>query len=170
MMVENPVPNPVGVQPQPQPQFGFNKRLWLTIGGLLIILIIGALLLLANVNKSSQQQPAPQTELEVSSPVPGVSPPALPPVEQEDQLEKLRAYFAGASSNFKEDFMDQVPQIAAVKYEEYLVAEGDSKVEAARAFYIYLNNPAVDRSDPAFEPFLADVKSDLEKTLGKPLF
>ena len=149
--------------------FKFGPRLVWVLGGLLLlVLIIAALVVFKGVRKTAEQQPA--AEGEVSLPVPGVSPPALPPVEEEDQFEKLSAYFAGASTNFKEEFMDQVPQIAAVKYDEYLAAEGDTKLAAARAFYIYLNNPAVDRSDPAFEPFLADVKVDLEKVLGKPLF
>lgn len=160
---------------QPQPGHDFKASYWV-IGAVAVgatLLAIAAFVLVGQSRKGGEEQQTSQlSELPISSPEPNVSPPTLPPVQGEEKTSSLRAYFASVSpNNFKEEFMAKVPDVAANSYIEYSKAQGDeAKSEAARAFYIYLNNPAADTGDPSFAAFLADVKADLEKTLGKPLF
>ena len=175
-MPQNPLRNPPGQSrlsgAENNLPFGLDKRALLIIGVIFTIVVLGVLLAVGELNKKKQGQQQPSgTSLEVSKPVPGASPPSLPQVQDKSKADKLRDYFAKASVNFKEQFMAKVADVAADKYLEYSqAADPEKKLEAARAFYIYLNNPAVDKSDPGFTQFLADVKADLEKALGKALF
>lgn len=139
------------------------------IGAVVAILIVG---LIVAIFQNLRQEAPPEEELPISSPVAGASPVPLAAIEEKGQADVLTAYFGRVSpANFDEDFMDKVPQLAASAYLEYTqAADSDSKQESARTFYIYLTNPAVDQSDPRVAAWLADVKADLEKTLGKPLF
>ena len=84
---------------------------------------------------------------------------------------KLKEYFSKVSVHFQDNFMTNIPEVALSAYQKYLDAgEGEAKLEAARAFYIYINNPGVLKDDPSYSQFLTDVKDDLEDTLGRNLF
>lgn len=182
--LQTPLPTPVGQQatqasPVTSPAatgggpFKFGPRLlWVLVGLLLVLFMISALVVFKGVRKTVEEEPV-EGELvipEVSLPDPDVAPEPLP-VVAEEEASPLQDYFARVSVNFRAEFMDQVSAAAADFFLKYEAAGDEAeKLEAGRAFYIYLDNPAVDKSDPAFVAFLADVKADLEKTLGKPLF
>lgn len=110
------------------------------------------------------------TPLAVSSPIPGASPIALPAVREQTDIDLLSTYFANTSASFKSEFMAKTPQKAVEAYKQYTTAASDdAKLQAARNFYIYLNNPAAPQ-DAEYREFLEDIKADLEKGLGKNLF
>lgn len=137
---------------------------------LLILLIVLGVGLFLRGKKSPTPNATKKEAPAISSPIPRASPVQLPAVKEQKKTDELKNYFAKVSPSFKQEYMSKVPDAAAGAYDDYLASSGDKKVEAARAFYIYLNNPGVDQSDTQFKTFLADVKSDLEKSIGKPLF
>lgn len=88
------------------------------------------------------------------------------------QKELLRGYFNEVSpANFKEEFLAQIPAGAANAYGRYLEAEADDqRLEAAMTFFSYLNNQAIDTSDPKVAAFLDDVRADLESNVGQRIY
>ncbi len=171
-------PSPSSLSPDPP-----NKpkpadppaRLGLILVPIVLLLLVLGLVYFFMAKKGQAPKPAAETksspQLTVSSPDPKATPPALPKVEDQNQAKVLKEYFSKVSpANFKDEFMGKVPKLAADAYNSYVAAQGDAKFEAARAFYIYLNNPGIDRNNAQMVAFLADVKKDLEKTVGKALF
>lgn len=150
-----------------------GQRTWLIVG-VVFILVVAAVAFLVSKNyvaKPAKEQPVQtQENLVVSTPVPGASPPALKTVSGEKEANVLRSYFKKVSpDNFKEEFMASVPAVAYNSYNDYLRADfPEGKLQSARDFYIFLTNPAAPK-DPSYKSFLADVKADLEKSLGKAL-
>lgn len=90
----------------------------------------------------------------------------------QQQKELLGGYFSKVSpANFKEDILAQIPAGAANAYGKYLGAEtADQKLEAAMTFFIYLNNQAMDTSNPKVAAFLDDVRADLESNVGQRIY
>lgn len=106
----------------------------------------------------------------VSSPVVGASPLNLPAVKEQGDIQILSDFFTNSSASFKSEYMQKIPQQAAESYKKYVAETNEeAKLEMARNFYIYLNNPAA-ASDEEYQEFLEDVKSALEESLGKELF
>lgn len=138
-----------------------------------LFIVAGAVVYYAKLGKkASQQEASPTPEIQIAPGVPGVSPPVLPKVTAPQQGQSLRAFFTQASpNNFKEIFLENVPQAAADSFATFSSSTGgEEKINAARSFYIILSNPGADRSDPQFEKFLLDVRKQLEDSLGSPLF
>lgn len=145
----------------------------------IIIAVVSVLILLGLIVffvKGSKKPPKTSTSQEsgilVASPNAKISPPVLPKVKEASKSIELGAYFKRVSpANFKDTFLANLPDAAAEDYLKYIKTENpEEKINAARSFYIILNNPAADRSDPQFNKFVIDIRADLEKTLGKPLF
>lgn len=163
---------PAMKQNNPAPLSGFRPpRFWLIFGGLaalVLILIFVLSFFVLNKKPSPDVSQSPKTAEKVLE----QSPVALPAIKENTQeANPLKDYFKSVSSNFQDSFMTNVPEIAANAYKKYLDApEGEEKLEAARAFYIYLNNPGVLKDDPSYNQFLTDVKGDLENTLKRNLF
>lgn len=155
---------------------GLNMRspkFWLAAGA--IILVLFAVFLTASYLQNKRKSPTTGENTPASitpaSKVPEASFNKLPAVteQKESDVNILRDYFKGVSVNFKEDLMPLVPAAALELYKNYKAAGGDAKVEAARNFYIFLNNPG-SASNEQYIKMIDDVKSDLEKAVGKPLF
>lgn len=145
-------------------------RFWLIFGTLVVVLLAGlGLFLFTTWNR---QKPNSQAQnVPVFSPSISASPVALQAIKKGDQANFLKEYFLKASPHFRDDFMENIPEMTANAYQRYLqVAEGEEKLEAARAFYIYLNNPGPKHDDPSYVEFTNDVREDLENTLGRKLF
>jgi len=180
--VNNPVkpsqvPNPLNMQSEAPGgplggSSGLNSRplrFWLAFGALLLVLVavLTSIGYLAKQKKtpSAGEQKAPAAQGKEGSPV------ALPAIKNDAGADELKTYFTSISPSFKDEFMSQVPEVTKEAYKKYKeIADPDQKLEAARAFYIYLNNPGPKSKDPLFEEFLQDVKSDLETALGTTLF
>lgn len=177
--------NPVPEQTTPQSSPAANvpepsmQEILKNFGGPKIFLAVGAVVLLAVVlgalyfRNLKQSKPAEEPSLPpLASIVPGATPPQLPKVEEDTKKTQLRAFFQKASpDNFKEAFLDTLPAAAADAYVKYSSAASvDDKQAAARGFYILLNNPGAPNSDSQFLPFTKDVRAELEKEIGKPLF
>lgn len=176
--VQNSPSVPVSPLPAraPEPNLGEPFKLF---GGPKIFLAVGAVVLLAVVlgalyfRNLKRSKPTDEPSLPpLASIVPGATPPQLPKVEEDTKKTQLRAFFQKASpANFKEAFLDTLPAAAADAYVKYSSAASlDDKQAAARGFYIILNNPGAPSSDSQFLPFTKDVRAELEKELGKPLF
>lgn len=154
------------------PLTGFRpSRFWLIFAGIasvVLILIFVLSFYLLNKKAPPDLSQSPQTAEKVIE----QSPVALPAIKSEDtSADELKVYFVSVSPVFNEEFMAQVPEIAKDAYKKYKeTGEPLQKLEAARAFFIYLNNPGSKTDDPIFQEFLNDVKTDLEKTLGRVLF
>lgn len=143
----------------------------LAVGVVFLLIVLGVLVFVGAGagRKPGSEPPVPPFAPEAT----GTLPTSLPIAAVSDETDKglLRVYFTKASpNNFKEELLAVVPMETGAQYNKFTAATGEAKLEAARIFYVYLNNPAVDRSDPGALGFLADVRADLEKTLGKPLF
>ena len=142
----------------------------LAVGLVFLLIVLGVLVFVgAKAGRGTSKPAVPPLEPKVT----GTGATSLPiaAVSDEADIGVLRVYFAKASpNNFKEELMAVVPVDAAGAYNKFTAATGEAKLEAGRIFFVYLNNPAIDRSDPGALGFLADVRADLEKTLGKPLF
>lgn len=152
----------------------FDSRRGLLIGAAIVLLVIGLLAFYAkNLKKPAKDVPGKEQEqIVAASPIPGASPPQLPKVKEQSKKDQVRAFFQKASpANFKEVFLDTLPEAAADSYIKYSsAASQDDKQGAARGFYIILNNPGAPSSDPQFLAFTKDVRAELEKGIGKPLF
>lgn len=148
-----------------------SPRFWLAAGAIILILvaILVTISYLAGNKKIPATGPNQQQPAGVSSPLPGASPYKLPAVSDQSDINLLKDYFKQASPNFRDELMSLVPAVATDYYKKYKDATGDAKLEAAKAFYIYLNNPA-SVSNNQYKTFIDDVKRDLEKSIGKPLF
>ena len=155
-------------------------RFWLVLALLVIAIAVAVGAFYLNNSKrratgasdatSQEQKQAASSKTEPGpSPIAGASPVILPKVDDQKDISLLNSYFKKASTNFREEFMAMVPKGAVAEYKNYLSSSGDAQVQAAQSFYIYLANPA-NLANAQFKTFLADVKGDLEKTLGKPLF
>jgi|SRR3989344_5074048 len=167
----NTFSNPVMTQNK-NPLSGFKPpRFWLIFGGLacLVLILIFVLSFFVLKKKSptdvSKNPETAQKAIEQS-------PVALPAIKSDDNsADELKVYFVSISPAFSDEFMAQVPEIAKDAYKKYKeTTEPAQKLEAARAFFIYLNNPGSKTDDPIFKEFLEDVKSDLETALGETLF
>lgn len=147
-------------------------RLAIIIAAVSVLILLG---LIAFFVKGSKQNPkisaSQEPRIMVASPNPNASPPVLPKIKEASKSSELGAYFKRVSpDNFKDTFLANLPDAAADAYLMYTKTENpEEKINAARSFYIILNNPAADRSDPQFTKFVLEIKADLEKTLGKPL-
>lgn len=153
-----------------------SGKFWMAACAIILILVAvfaTASYLIGN-KKNAAQAPNQAKTGQLSSTTPaavvaGASPKALPPVKDQGDINLLQSYFKKVSANFRDDLMSQVPAVAVDSFKKYQSATGEAKVAAAQTFYIYLSSPAsVANSD--FKKVLADVKADLEKALGKPLF
>lgn len=148
-------------------------RFWIVFGSLVAIIFI-AIFIFTIVSLRKKTPPSQDTNQSLETAVKAVeqSPVALPAIkEQNEQSNVLKQYFSQVSVHFQDNFMQNVPEITLDAYKKYLDApEGEEKLEAARAFYIYLNNPGALKDDPSYNQFLADIKDDLENTLGRNLF
>jgi hypothetical protein len=176
-----PVQNSTGAQkptmpaadPGPTPsQFELRPpRFWLVLGIIIIAVFVGILILALKMGagKSSPDQVQNKNNA-ISTPVSTEKPTPPPPISNQDDKKALSDYFGKVSTNFKPEYMDKIPQVAANAYKNYQAATGDNKLDAARTFYIYLNSPGVAGTDPIYAEFTRDVQSDLEKTVGKKLF
>ena len=144
---------------------------------MIFVLIVGVVLVFPRPGEKSATSTGELTDKtnpDVILPSANPNPPPLAPIsdfEYRAQATTLSAYFKQVSPvNFKEEFMASVPAVTSTAYDQYLGAGDEAaKLESARNFYDYLSGSSV-KSDPEFIKFLEDVKSDLEKTLGKPLF
>lgn len=140
--------------------------------GLVFLLIVLGVLVFVGANagrKTGSKPPVPPLAPEATSTLPT----SLPIAAVSDEADKgvLRVYFTKVSpNNFKEELLAVVPVDAAGAYNKFTAATGEAKLEAGRIFFVYLNNPAIDRSDPGALAFLADVRADLEKAVGQALF
>lgn len=146
-----------------------SPRFWLAAGAVLLILVAVLVTISYLAGNKQKQQKAETGTLIISSPIPGASPYKLPAVSAQSDIDLLKDYFKQASPNFGDELMSLVPAVAVDYYKKYKDAAGDAKLEAARAFYIYLNNPA-SVANEQYKTFIEDVKVDLEKSLGQPLF
>lgn len=142
----------------------------LVVGLVFLLTILAVLVFIgAKTGRGTSKPPVPPIAPEAS----GTLSTPLPIAAVSDEADKgvLRVYFTKASpNNFKEELLAVVPAEAAGSYNKFTAATGEAKLEAGRIFFVYLNNPAIDRSDPGALGFLADVRADLEKTLGQVLF
>lgn len=154
----------------PQPQESATSLKGLVVGVVFLLIVLGVLVVIgAKTIRKAPQPPVPPAAPNtgtMATPVP------ITVVSDEGQKAALRSYFVKASpNNFKEEFMANVPVEAVGAYNEFVKsASGEAKLSAARNFFIYLNNPAVNRTNPQALAFLADVKADLGKTVGQALF
>ena len=147
-------------------------KFWLFLGALVVVALVVVVSLAFFVKQKkgvgTGQTPTqtPLAQIVESSPV------ALPAIKSDEGgADDLKKYFVSISPAFADDFMAQVPEVAKDAYKKYQqTTEPEAKLEAARAFYIYLNNPGAKSNDPMFKEFLDDVKFDLEETLGRDLF
>lgn len=148
-----------------------SLRFWLAIGLVAAVMLLVAALLFFFFGGRGKIQPTPAaTPLEVTQPVSKEIPPPPPPVANQDEATLIREYFTKVSPAFKEEFMARIPQVAVDSYKKYVNAESGGKLEAARAVYIYLNHPGISLGDKQYAEFLGDVRKDLEKAIGQPLF
>jgi len=152
-----------------------GKRPKIGVGLAVAVLILLAIVVAGlMIGKKTQKQPIVQQspQIPVSSPNPETSPSALPTIKEKTKTEELRTYFSAASSShFKEEFLQQLPDMAANSYIAFKNStNNEDKLNSARSFYIILNNPAINRNDPEFINFAADIRADLESKLGGPLF
>lgn len=155
---------------QPEPKFS-GSRLGALLALVAIIVLAGLFLIYRQkTSKPTEQTPSP-SQIPLSSVNPEISPPVPPPVV-DTKKDTLRNYFKVASpKNFREAFLDNLPDRAADDYIKYSNATDEAeKLKYARSFYMFLNNPAVNRNDPEFINFAADIRTDLEAKLGGPLF
>lgn len=142
----------------------------LVAGVIFLLIVLGVLVFIGAKAGRGSAEPAlpplaPGESVTAASPVP------IAPLTDSGQRTELATYFARVSASFKEEFMAHVPAEAGLAFEQYTGAvDAAEKLEAARNFFIYLNNPNVDRNDSAQMAFLVDVKADLEKAVGQPLF
>ncbi len=150
------------------PGMSLLKSPAILLGLVALVILVGFVAFFAKkLNVPKKAVPTPVT---VSSPIAGASPIALPAVKEQKDADLLSTYFASTSASFKKEFMAKVPQKAVDAYKQYTTSTNDNtKLESARNFYIYLNNPAA-ASNGDYKDFLQDIKSDLEKGLGKQLF
>lgn len=148
-----------------------NKKFWMIFGGIVTLILIAIFVFSFLVIRKEPSSSVSQSP-EIAQNALEQSPVALPAIKENNEVANpLKDYFKSVSSNFQDSFMTNVPEIAPDAYKKYLDApEGDEKLEAARAFYIYLNNPGSYKDDPSYQQFLSDVKSDLENTLSRNLF
>lgn len=155
---------------EPQTQGPLSGLRGLVVGVVFLLVVLGVLVVIgAKAIRKAPEPPVPPVAPGETGAL--VSPAPITAVSDEAVKKVLRGYFAKASpNNFKEELLAVVPVEAAGAYNEFTAATGEAKLGTARNFFIYLNNPAVNRSDPGALAFLEDVKSDLEKTLGQPLF
>lgn len=156
---------------EPQAQEPISSMRGLLVGVVFLLIVLGVLVFIGAGagRKTGLEPPVPPLGPEAV----GTLPRSLPIAAVSDEADKkvLREYFAKAApGNFKEELLAVVPREAGAAYNKFAAATGEAKLEAARIFFVYLNNPAVDRSDPSAMGFLEDVKSDLEKAVGQPLF
>ena|SRR3990167_3425429 len=169
-------PPPSGQEPDLNELFKlFGSRKGLLIGLLIAVLLIGILAFYAkNLKKPAKDVPSKEQEqLVPASLIPNSSPPAPPPIKDESKIKILKDYFSKASpQNFHDGLLQGIPEQAIDLYLKYssATASAELKLGAARNFWIMINNPAVNRADPKFQPFMKDVRAALEKELGKPLF
>src|SRR3989344_5293083 len=138
-----------------------SPRFWLAAGAVILILV--AILVTISYLVGNKKKPGPNQQQQqpagVSSPLPGASPYKLPAVSVQSDIDLLKDYFKQASPNFGDDLMSLVPAVAVDYYKKYKDTTGDAKLEAARSFYIYLNNPA-SVSNEQYKKMIDDVKSD----------
>lgn len=155
-----------------------SSRLWLLIiigAGLFVLILV---LVVWWGKRKPPHQPGlgqvPSVSRLISSPDPGAKAPELPTVSSALAKETLKDYFSRVSAqNFEEGFLENMPQVVFDYYQKYLAtseASASAKKEAARAFYIYLNAPSKNKSNPKYAGFVSDVKKDLENTLGTSIF
>lgn len=169
----------MGNEPNLKPPEASFGEIFNNFGGPKIILAVLVITILAaalgfyywrNLKPSKPEET--QTMPPLASVIPGATPPQLPKAQEEDKKAQLREFFVKASPvNFKEVFLETLPEAAADAYIKYSAASSVAdKQAAARGFYIILNNPGAPSSDPAFGLFVKDVRAALEKEIGKPLF
>lgn len=153
-----------------EPQGPMTSLRGLAAGVIFLVIVLAVLVFIGTkAGRGSAQPPVPP--IAPGESVTGASPVPIAPLTDSGQKSELVAYFARVSANFAEEFMVDVPAEAGLAFEQYTAAtDGAKKLEKARNFFIYLNNPNVDRNDSAQVAFLADVKADLEKAVGQPLF
>ena len=169
--VQNSLPNQAtdSQTPANKPHI-LDTKLGIIIGVIFAVIVFGVLVLIA---KNAREKPAPpavpeEENVVVAPIVPGITPPPIPQVKDEDKKAALEEYFKRVSpANYKSEYMAKVPDAAANAYIEFTKAQDkESKTEHGLAFIIYLNAPSVDKSDPVFVKFLQDVKGDIDKTLA----
>lgn len=137
---------------------------------ILLIIVVASFFAARRGGDKSQEggiQPSVSTAPSAETSSPGVQ-----VVQKVNEKNELRDYFRVVSpNNFKDEFLNWVPELAFKKYMD-MSQEKDTqaKLEAAREFYILLNNPMVNRNDPQAINWIVDVRSDIERQLGKPLF
>ncbi len=151
---------------------GKKPKIGVAVTILILLTIIGGIIIYnQKASKKAEEAGVSPSPIPLSSVNPEISPPVPPPVV-DTKKETLRTYFKSASpKNFREDFLNNLPDRAADDYIKYSSAAEDSeKIKYARSFYMFLNNPAVNRNDPEFLNFVADIRADLESKLGGPLF
>lgn len=157
---------PAPVQPAP-PNFS-GSRLGALLALVAIIIIAGLFLIYRQKTSKPVDQAVSPSQVPLSSVNPEISPPVLPMVIA-SKKETLRTYFKSASpNNFREDFLNNLPDRAADDYQKYIAATDEAeKRKYAISFYMFLNNPAVNRNDPEFINFAGDVRADLESKVGQ---
>jgi|SRR3989344_7264801 len=157
-----------------EPKFNFDfksTKFWIALATLAVFVIVAlSVYYFIVASKKQPQVPKETKNLTVSSPVSDQSPPAPPPpVKSEDDKKLISDYFSQVSTNYKPEYIQNIPDVAVNAYKKYKDASGDAKLEAARALYIYLNSPGL-APDESFKQFVEDIKFDLEQSLGRKLF
>lgn len=136
--------------------------------GLFVSLVI--LLWAFFLNRSEVVEVADQNTPAVADEKPAPTLPPLPIIENGEKISKLKEYFAAVSPNWKDEYIKMVPEAAGKGYYDFLDSTDEDKRDAAVDFYTYLSNPGVPKTDEGFILFLNDVRADLEKQVGQPLY
>ena len=145
-------------------------KFWLVLAIIVVAVFVGLLALYFKIGTKGAKPNQTSENGALSTPVSQDTPKLPPPVSNADDKKALSDYFTNVSTNFKPEYLDKIPQVAATAFTNYQAAEGDARLDAARTFYIYLNSPGIAPGDDIYPEFAKDVQNDLEKTLGKKLF
>ena len=145
-------------------------KFWLVLAIIVVAVAVGLLMFYLKTSSKGSKPDQTSESTALSTPVSHETPKPPPAISNADDKKALSEYFTNVSTNFKPEYMEKIPQVAASAFKNYQAAAGDAKLDAARTFYIYLNSPGVAPGDDIYPEFVKDVQNDLEKTLGKKLF